>query len=105
MDMNQTAELHDNEAWKKYDGKTIRIKRYVYTIRVYESTIRVYEDDFNSIKVELFPKGNGGDSVTNDLDLNCYAYTNGGRVFRAATLKAKEIAREIEESYKVDIET
>lgn len=89
------------EIRNKYNGKTIRIQRHIYTITVNNFDVMGgYEP--TKIEVILNPRTNGSDASSFERPDN-YSYTHGGKVYREACQKAWDIRDEIEASEKTDL--
>ena len=84
----------ENSTIQKYDGKTVKIEQSLYRIEVIATAAE--------ISVYLHPLS-GGDIVYSKTDTDSYPYTHGGKVYREAVMKAKEIHKEIERSIEPDI--
>jgi len=84
----------ENPTIRKYDGKTIRIEKYLYRIEIIATSAE--------ISVYLHPLSSG-DTAYSKTDTNSYPYTHGGKCYQEAVMKAKEIHKEIEESIEPDI--
>lgn len=85
----------------RYNGKTIRIQRKIYTITVRDfDATGGYEP--SRLEVILTPKTDG-DSASSFERPDNYSYTHGGKVYREAVQKAWEVRDEIDASEKTDL--
>jgi hypothetical protein len=82
-----------NKVIEKYDRKRILIVESVYRIEIISTTAE--------LSVYLHPIS-GGDIAYSKFDTDSYPYTHGGKTYRLAVDKAKEIQLEIERNTETD---
>lgn len=68
--------------------KQVRVNRYIYDVSI-------GIDPIGRKAVVLTPR-TGGDTVYSTVRTDNYAYTHGGKTYRMAVIRAKEIAEEME---------
>jgi hypothetical protein len=99
--MNQTQTentalkgLEETEAYNKYQGKRIRISRFVYIVDIFSS-------DLTPLVIRL-QSVTSGTTATNMVNRDSYPYEAGGPVFRKAVDFCYDLEREIEDGLPVD---